>query len=138
MSANPIPQGQYVPAVRHNGFIFTAGMTPRINGKLMLSGKVKISEDVAQYRDAIRQASENALTAAMNTLDEGECIQCLVSLTVFVNAEEGYTIHSRFADIASEFFCENLGEKGKAVRASAGVASLPGNAPCEVQIIAAV
>ena len=40
MSQNPIPQGKYKPAVRHGGLIFTAGMTPRKNGVLLMSGKI--------------------------------------------------------------------------------------------------
>lgn len=40
MSQNPIPQGKYKPAVRHGDLIFTAGMTPRKNGVLLMSGKI--------------------------------------------------------------------------------------------------
>ncbi len=58
-------------------------------------------------------------------------------MTVFVNAEDGYAAHARFADMASEYFYEALGDNGIAARTSVGVASLPGNAPCEIQIIAA-
>ncbi len=138
MGANPIPQGKYVPATRHGSLIMTAGMTPRDNGVLILSGKVKIADDIGMYRDAVRQAAKNALTAAQNKLLEGESIERLLSITVYVNAEEGYTTHAKFADFASEYFCEILGEGGIAARAAIGVASLPGNAPCEISIIAAV
>ncbi|MBQ7534942.1 MAG: RidA family protein [Stomatobaculum sp.] len=137
MSANPIPQGKYVPAVRYGNIIFTAGMTPRDNGVLIMTGKVLRAEEPAKYAAAVRQAAKNALTAAKNTLKEGERIERLLSFTVFVNAEEGYTAHAKFADAASEYFCEELGEGGSAARASVGVASLPGDAPCEIQIIAA-
>ena len=45
--ANPIPQGKYVPATRFGNLIFTAGMTPRNNGVLIRTGKVKASDDIA-------------------------------------------------------------------------------------------
>ena len=32
MSQNPIPQGNYKPAVRYGNLIYTAGMTPRRTG----------------------------------------------------------------------------------------------------------
>ena len=48
MSKNPIPQGKYVPATRGGQMIFTAGMTPRNNGVLIFSGKVKAAENPAQ------------------------------------------------------------------------------------------
>ena len=137
MASNPVPQGKYVPAVRYHDLIYTAGMTPRLNGVLMLARKVQLSDDLSMYRDAVRQAAANALTAAENQLAEGERIARLLSITVFVNAEEGYQSHAKFADMASEYFCEKLGDAGIASRASVGVASLPGNAPCEIQITAA-
>ena len=64
--ANPIPQGKYVPATRFGNMIFTAGMTPRNNGVLIRTGKVKASDDIADYKDAVVQAAKNALTAAKN------------------------------------------------------------------------
>ena len=58
--ANPIPQGKYVPATRFGNLIFTAGMTPRNNGVLIRTGKVKASDDIADYKDAVVQAAKNA------------------------------------------------------------------------------
>ena len=70
--ANPIPQGKYVPAVRFGDLVFTAGMTPRNNGVLIKEGKVLCADAIEDYRDAVRQAARNALTAAKNRLEEGE------------------------------------------------------------------
>lgn len=133
--ANPIPQGQYVPATRSGNFIYTAGMTPRKNGVLILSGKVKTAEPLEIYRDAVRQATSNALTAAHNMLKENEHLERVLSLSVYVNAEEDFTSHSRLADFASEFLSQEIGEAGIGSRAAIGVSSLPGNAPVEVQMV---
>jgi len=136
--ANPIPQGKYVPATRFGDIIFTAGMTPRRNGVLIREGKVKISDSFDEYAIAVRQAAKNALTAAKNRLEEGEHIAAILSITVYVNAEAGFTSQSKIADIASEYFCEELGEAGVGSRAAVGVSSLPGNAPVEISIVAGV
>jgi enamine deaminase RidA (YjgF/YER057c/UK114 family) len=133
--ADPIAQGKYVPATRGGNFIYTAGMTPRNNGVLILSGKVKIEEPIETYRDAVRQATSNALIAARNLLKENEHLEQVLSLSVFINAEENYTSHSRLADYASEFLYQEMGEAGIGCRAAIGVSSLPGNAPIEVQMI---
>ncbi|MDO4503358.1 MAG: RidA family protein [Coriobacteriia bacterium] len=133
---NPIPQGKYVPAKRCGNLIFTAGMTPRNNGVLIMEGPVRVDQDVSAYADAVRQAVKNALVAASNTLGENESIQSVLTLTVYVNAQEGFIAHSKLADIASEYLCEQLGEAGVAARAAVGVATLPGNAPCEIQLVA--
>ena len=136
--ANPIPQGMYVPANRFENMIFTAGMTPRDNGVLIKTGKIAISDPIEDYRECVRQAAKNALTAARNKLEEGEHIARILLITVYVNAEEGYTTQAKIADHASEYFCEELGEAGIGSRAAVGVASLPGNAPVEISIICAV
>ena len=136
--ANPVPQGKYVPATRSGNLIFTAGMTPRNNGVLIREGKVRLSDAMEEYREAVRQAAKNALTAARNKLVNGEQIAGILSITVYVNAETGFTGHSKLADLASEYFCEELGEAGIGSRAAVGVASLPGNAPVEISIVAAV
>ena len=67
---NPIPQGKYVPATRFENLIFTAGMTPRKDGVLQMSCKVKAEEALETYKDAVRLAATNALTAARNKLIE--------------------------------------------------------------------
>ena len=59
-------------------------------------------------------------------------------LTVYVNAEEGYTSHAKIGDAASNFLYETLGDAGIGSRAAIGVASLPGNAPVEVQLVAQI
>ena len=136
--ANPIPQGKYVPANRFENLIFTAGKTPRLNGELIKTGKIAIADPIDDYREAVRQAAKNALTAARNKLEDGEHIERILLITVYVNAEEGYTTQAKIADHASEYFCEELGEAGIGSRAAVGVASLPGNAPVEISIICAV
>ena len=49
-----------------------------------------------------------------------------------------FQAHSSVADYASEYLFERMGNAGIASRAAIGVASLPGNAPVEIQLIAAV
>ncbi|MFC5591428.1 RidA family protein [Sporosarcina soli] len=135
---NPIPQGNYVPASRFGNIIYTAGMTPRKNGVLIQSGKVLTAEPVSSYKEAVRQAAANALTAAISTLEEQERLEQILTLTVYVNAEESFQTHANLADFASEYLFEKLGNKGIGSRAAIGVASLPGNAPVEIQLVAAV
>ena len=133
--ANPIPQGKYVPATRFGDLIFTAGMTPRRNGVMILSGRVKTDEPLETYKEAVRQAADNALTAARNQLAEGERIARVLSMTVYVNAEDGFTSQAKIADLASDYLSEELGDASPMARVSVGVATLPGNAPVEIQLI---
>jgi len=138
VKANPIPQGKYVPAARFGQFIVTAGMTPRRNGQLIQTGRVEKDAPLEQYKDAVRQAADNALTAAENQLGEGERIARVMSMTVYVNAEDGFTAHAKIADFASDFLSEELGDASPMARVSVGVATLPGNAPVEIQLMCGV
>ena len=137
MSQNPIPQGKYKPAVRYGNLIYTAGMTPRKDGVLLMSGKISPDRPLDDYREAVIQATSNALTAARNTLTEGERIGQILSLTVYLNTAPDYTTHAKVADIASQWLYEQLGDAGIGARAAVGLATLPGDAPVEVQLVAA-
>ena len=138
IKANPIPQGKYVPATRFGDVIVTAGMTPRKNGQLIQTGRVLKDAPLEDYKDAVRQAAENALTAARNQLAEDECIVRVLSMTVYVNAEDGFTSHAKIADFASDYLNEELGDASPMARVSIGVATLPGNAPVEIQLMCGV
>ena len=134
---NPIPQGNYRPAVRHGDLIFTAGMTPRRDGVLLRSGPISRDCPLEDWREAVVQAVSNALTAARNTLQPGERIIRILSLTVYVNAAPGFTDHSKVGDLASDWLYQQLGEAGVGARAALGMAGLPGDAPVEIHLVAA-
>lgn len=134
----PIPQGLYVPAVRRGDMIFTAGMTPRHEGVLQFQGIIAASADPALHADAVILSCSNALSAAQAQLGTGEKLSAILSLTVYIAAEPGFMAHSKLADYASQFLRDRLGDAAIGCRAAIGVATLPGNAPVEIQLIAAV
>ena len=130
----PVPQGNYRPATRFGDFVFTSGMTPRVNGELRFTGVVRAAEPVESWKEAVVLACRNALTAARGMLQPNEHVAGVPSLTVFIAAEAGFIRHSRLADFASDFLRAELGECGIGSRAAVGVATLPGNAPVEIQL----
>ncbi len=138
MSGQPIPQGDYVAAIRHGSTIHTSGMTPRRDGVLIQQGPVRADMPIEHYAAAVTLACQNALAAARARLHPGEAIGAILSMTVFIAAEPGFTAHSRLADIASAFLRAELGDAGIGARAAVGVATLPGNAPVEITLIAAI
>lgn len=134
----PLPQGKYLPAVRHADLIYTSGMTPRKAGNLLYSGKIRAIDPIESHRDAVRLAALNALTAAQACLRKGEKIVLILQLTVFLNTEEAFRAHAKVADFASDVLMEKLGTDCIGSRAAIGVASLPLNAPVEITLIAGV
>lgn len=137
MKKNPVPQGKYRPAARYGNLIFSAGMTPRKDGKLLFSGKIKADDTPEMWREAVRQAADNALTAIRNCLEEGESIRQILNMTVYINTAPDFRTHAAIGDLASEYLCEELGEAGIGARACIGMTTLPGDAPVEIQLIAA-
>ena len=132
----PVPQGDYIPARRLNNVIHTSGMTPRRAGVLQATGPVIAGVPLEDYRAAVELACDNALVAARGLLAPGETLAGILSLTVFIAAEPGFEAHSKLADFASALLRRELGEAGIGARAAVGVATLPGNAPVEIQLIA--
>jgi len=131
----PPPQGEYLPAIRHGDLVFTSGMTPRRDGVLMFKGPVRNDAPLEDYREAVLLACSNALTAAREQLAEGERLVGILNLTVYIAAEPSFEAHSKLADYASAFLREALGKQGIGARAAIGVATLPGNAPIEIQLV---
>jgi len=127
----PRPQGGYAAAVRHRDLVVTAGMTPRVDGVLTRRGQVGGDVTLAEAQEAAGVAVANALSAAVASLD-GDRLERVVHLAVYVNAAPGFEDHTSVADGASRRLRELLGDAGAASRAAVGVTSLPGGACVEV------
>ncbi len=133
----PPPQGDYIPAVLHGGVVHTAGMTPRRDGVLLVSGIVGETLSVEEARAAAAVAVGNALAAVRSVLPAGAGLRCL-QMTVFVACAPGFTQLSAVADGASAVIAETYGAQALPARSAIGVAALPSGAPVEVQLMAAV
>lgn len=134
----PVPQGKYLPAIRHADLIYTSGMTPRKAGKLIYSGRIRASDPIESHRDAVRLATLNALLAAQACLKEDESLAAILQLTVYLNTDPEFTAHPKIANYASELLMEHLGPESIGSRAAIGVASLPSDATVEVTLIGKV
>lgn len=137
-STHSPPQGNYILARRHQSLVFTAGMTPRRDGKLVATGKVSPGRSLESYRDIFELACANALAATRGMLRDDEKVVSVLSLTVFIATGDDFESHSQVADFASDYLYRELGEEGVGSRVALGVASLPGDAPVEIQLISVV
>lgn len=131
----PTPRGDYRSAVVHDGVVYTAGMTPRRDGRLTVTGVVGADVTPAQARSAARLSAANALAAAGAELPAGAVLRCL-KMTVYVACTPGFTDLSAVADGASEEIRARLGEQALPARSAIGVLSLPSGAPVEVELVA--
>lgn len=137
-ASGPVPQGLYLAARRHGDLVYTSGMTPRRAGVLTSTGKIGAADPLDGHQDAVVLATSNALTAARNLCSEHEAVSHILSMTVFIAAKPDFQQHSKLADYASQYLLEELGAQAIGSRAAVGVASLPSDAPVEIQLVAVI
>lgn len=138
LPAAPRPMGLYRAATTHGNLVFTAGMTPRRNGELVVRGTVGADVSIEDAQRAAGIAAANALAAAAEAVGGVENIERLLRLTVFVAAAPGFEQLSVVADGASDVLTTLLdAERAAVARSAVGVQTLPGGAPVEIELVAA-
>jgi hypothetical protein len=141
LPAVPPPQGAYAPAawqphVPCSSLIVSAGMTPRRDGVLTVTGVVGREVDVATATGAAALAALNALAAVADAAGGLENMRALLRVSVFVACVDGFTELSAVADGASAALTRALPQLGEHARSAIGVRALPGGAPVEVELTA--
>ena len=129
------PVAAYVPAVKSDNLIFTAGQLPVVDGKLVKEGKVGSDVTADDAKVLAQICALNAL-AAISLVADLDQIERVVRVGGFVNCAPGFTAISGVVNGASEFLIKVFGDvNGKHARTAVGVAELPLNAPVEVEIV---
>lgn len=129
------PAANYVPFMRSGDLLFTAGQLPLKDGKLAATGLLGRDLDTAAGREAAKLCAVNVLAQAKAALGDLELVRRLVKITVFVASTPGFTEQHLVANGASDLFVAALGEAGRHARSAVGTASLPLDAPVEVEAI---
>ncbi len=135
--ANP-PAAIYCPGVQAGKLVFTAGQTPKTNGKLQYIGKLGQDLTVEEGQAAARLCILSCLAILKDVAGDLDHIERIVKLTGFVNAVPSFTQHSQVIDGASKFLYDVFGTAGSHARSAVGCTSLPGDACCEIEMVAAL
>ncbi|MFB4283721.1 MULTISPECIES: RidA family protein [unclassified Nonomuraea] len=134
----PAPVAAYVPAVRTGDLVYTSGQVPLVDGKLARTGKLGADLTTEEGVEMARICALNALAALRSEVGDLSKVVRIVKVVVFVASEPSFTDQPKVGNGASELFGQVLGEAGKHARSAVGVASLPLDAPVEVELIAEV
>ena len=135
----PSAVADYVPALAHDGLVHVSGQLPMCEGVLMLEGTMPGAGSLEEARASARQCVLNGLAAVGGVIDgDWSRFRRVVSLTVFVASEPGFTEQHLVANGASEFLGELFGEAGRHVRAAVGASALPLGATVEVAMVVSV
>ena len=134
----PRPQGNYVPAVVVDGIAYSAGMTPRRDGRLVMRGTVGADLSLDEAATAAGLAAGNALSAVAAAAGGLDRVHRCLRMTVYVACSDDFRALSAVADGASAVLARHVGTAGLPARSAVGVRRLPDGAPVEVELTAAV
>lgn len=126
-----LPMGKYEILTETTSLIFTAGMTPRVGGKLAFAGTVPKEINLSQANEAANLAAKRTLEAITAEYSISQVTP--VHMTVYINCSPDFTELSSIADGASQVVFESFGTVP--AREAVGVTSLPGGSPVEVSMI---
>ena len=132
------PMAAYVPAVRYEDLVYTAGQLPLVNGALRAVGKVGAEVSVEKAVECAQIAALNGLAAVVDIAGELDAINRIVKVTVYVASAPGFTDQPLIANGASQLLGDVFGQAGHHARSAVGVAVLPLDAPVEVELVVAV
>ncbi|MGI5246869.1 RidA family protein [Dactylosporangium sp. CA-139066] len=128
------PVAAYVPAVQTGNHVYVSGQLPMVDGALPATGLVGADVTPEQAKDLARRSAVNVLAAVEALVGLGRVVR-VVKIVGFVASAPGFTGQPAVVNGASELFGEVFGEAGQHARSAVGVASLPLNAPVEVEAI---
>ena len=129
------PVASYVPAVQSGVHVYTAGQLPMVNGEMLAVGKVGSSVTEEQARECARACALNAIAAVVSVVGDIDRIRRIVKVVGFVASEPDFVGQPVVVNGASDVLGEIFGDAGVHARSAVGVASLPKDAPVEVEMI---
>ncbi|MCW2809614.1 MAG: hypothetical protein JWP61_72 [Friedmanniella sp.] len=132
------PLAAYLPAVRSGDLVFTSGQLPTVAGQLVATGKLGAGLTAEEGAACARTAVLNALAAVAAEAGGVDEIDRIVKIVVFVAGTPDFTGQPQVGNGASELLGQVFGDAGRHARSAVGVASLPLDAPVEVELVARV
>jgi enamine deaminase RidA (YjgF/YER057c/UK114 family) len=131
----PKPVGNYRPARRAGGLIFTSGQTARINGVRRYVGKVGLEVSEPDAYLSARDAALNCLACIKTLTGDLDRVEEIVKLTGYVNCVDGFVSQPAVLNGASDLLEKLFGEAAPHARTAVGVNALPSNVSVELEMI---
>ncbi|MFJ4222682.1 RidA family protein [Microbacterium sp. NPDC089695] len=128
------PVAAYVPAVVHDGLVYTSGQLPFSGGALPTTGKVGAEVTAEDANAYARTCALNALAAAADAAGGVDRIAGVLRVGGFVASVPEFTGQPGVINGASVVLGEIFGDAGRHVRAAVGVPVLPLDSPVEVEV----
>ena len=133
-----LPVAAYIPAVRSGNHVWTSGQLPFVAGSLPATGKVGAAVDAESAKDLARTCALNALAVIRAEVGDLDRVRRVVKVVGYVASDPSFTGQPGVVNGASELLGEVFGDAGRHARSAVGVASLPLDAPVEVEVVVEV
>ena len=130
------PVAAYVPAVKADKIVYTAGQIALVEGDLKYKGRLGEDLSVEDGYKAAGICALNALAAVKSVADSLDNVERILRITGYVNSSPDFTDQPKVVNGASELVQKIFGEAGRHARSAVGVNTLPLGACVEVEIIA--
>ncbi len=134
----PPPLAAYVPAVRAGALVFTSGQLPRLDGRLLETGKVGAEVSVDRAKELAAVCVLNAIAAVKAEIGDLDKVARVVKVVGFVSSSPDFSDQPGVVNGASELLSAVFGDDGRHARSAVGVAVLPLDSPVEVEMIVEV
>lgn len=132
------PKFSYCPAIQTGNLVYVSGQDCRINGELLVTGKLGENLTIEEGQNAARQCAINCLSVLKWHLGSLDRVKRVVKLLGFVQSADGFKEQPYVMNGASDLLVDVFGESGKHARSAIGTNELPFNTPVEIEIIVEV
>ena len=129
------PVANYVNAVRTGNLVFMAGKGPSKPDGSNVVGQVGTNLTIEEGYAAARLTAIQQLSALKVEIGDLNKVVRIVKVLGMVNAKPGFTDQPEVINGFSDLMVEVFGQRGKHARAAVGMASLPRNIACEIEMI---
>jgi enamine deaminase RidA (YjgF/YER057c/UK114 family) len=124
--------------VLEKGMAWVSGQIATEGGVPVHPGLVDRDVPLDAAQDLARRASLQGVSALAAALGSVDRVRRFLRVTVYVASSPGFVRQHEVANGATEVLVQLFGDDGRPSRVAVGVASLPLNAPVEVDLVAAV
>ncbi|VVE15396.1 endoribonuclease L-PSP [Pandoraea iniqua] len=133
-----VPTGAYASVIIQGDFAFVSGQLPRVNGVVSVRGRVGDDLSLEAAKGAARLCALNCLAAVERALGGLDNVAQICRVSGYVACTGDFYEHADVIDAASAVLVDMLGSRGHHSRTSIGVASLPRQAPVELDMIVSI
>lgn len=125
---------------KYKDLLYISGHGPedQATGENLFTGRIGEDLTLEEGYQAARECAIIILGVLKDTLGTLDKVKSIVKVFALVNCAEGFNAIDKVMDGFSDTMVEVLEERGYHARTEMGTHNLPGNIPCEVEIIVQV